>query len=336
MQNTCVQDCLMHFSAYQGNLKEYSESELEAILEKLKSHSFSKKLNHDVYWPKWNSPWWFILFLYEIGEISRVDKNQLIQILIHANKQFLHIFPLLDEDVDREINGCTEVLCFCFLGCLIKVCISAGLNAFEYIPWANDWFEQYQLPDGGYNCDEAAYNGSKKSSLLSTAPMIEAMIAIKQSKPNFTKFDANIKRGMQYLLDHQIFLTSSGQTMKGCGWEKIKFPIFYEYDYLRGLEIVIDCAQLMKQPISRLKINEALLLCKDIIARSAFYSEIDWLNSEKTVEFKQNKIIMFENLASVPEFINIFNSNIPNKYVFNRIRNVFEKISEAEKYNLIK
>jgi hypothetical protein len=36
------------------------------------------------------------------------------------------------------------------------------------------WLRQYQLPDGGLNCDEAACVKSLKSSMVSTLPPLEA------------------------------------------------------------------------------------------------------------------------------------------------------------------
>ena len=45
--------------------------ELEDSLRYLSSDRALASVDADVYWPKWDSPWWHLSLLYELGEIKR-------------------------------------------------------------------------------------------------------------------------------------------------------------------------------------------------------------------------------------------------------------------------
>lgn len=50
------------------------QSELQQSIDYLKSDAALKTVGADAYWPKWNSPWWHMLLLHEMGETHQIPE----------------------------------------------------------------------------------------------------------------------------------------------------------------------------------------------------------------------------------------------------------------------
>jgi hypothetical protein len=255
-----------------GILKANELSEIGAVIE---SEKALLMIERDVFWPKWDSPWWYILLLEETGRLDEVPVGVFKELLTCADRQYLKVFPVREEDIDGPVNGYTEVMCFCFLGSLMKIASRLDFDVFAHVPWAKDWIHRYQLPDGGYNCDDAAYSGSGKSSIVSTAVMLEGMIEYARFSKEPDIFAANMQKAVSYLLKHQIFLSTSGKSIADVDWDKMIFPRFYEYDFARGLEAVFDFLLLTGKKIRGIAIEKAVaLLAQKIAARLDHYKNV--------------------------------------------------------------
>ncbi len=194
----------------------------------------------DPYWPKWNSPWWKALLLYEAGYKHLIPHEFLDNLINIIDSHYLHYFPLIQADLPENCDPYRHVICFCALGNMYKILEDCGYDVHMRLPWWYEWLEKYQLPDGGYNCDEAVYTKNMKGSFLSTLPMLEAMLIVFQ-KTKDSHIKALLDKGAQYLLQRGLYKTSTLQDINK-GWLQLSFPRYYDYDILRGITFIIDWA----------------------------------------------------------------------------------------------
>lgn len=89
---------------------------------------------------------------------------------------YLPFFPLLESELPAGIDPYRQILCHCALGTAMQILQAGGRDPWQDWPWLGEWLSRYQLPDGGYNCDEAVYTQSQRSSLVSTLPVLEALL----------------------------------------------------------------------------------------------------------------------------------------------------------------
>jgi len=310
-------------------------SELDELREVIESEKALQMIERDVYWPKWDSPWWYMLLLEETSRISEIPVAVFKELLTCADRQFLKIFPVREEDVDGPVNGHTEVMCFCFFGGLMKLASKLEFDVFAHLPWAKDWVHRYQLPDGGFNCDESVYTGSGKSSFISTAVMLEGMIEYSRFVGQSEPLMANMQKAVSYLLKHQIFLSSKGEEIPGTDWDKIIFPRFYEYDFTRGLEAVFDFLLLTGKKVRAAAIDKAVILLNKKIAARLAHSEKPWLSQEKTVSYYIEKPILFKDMANVSLLLKKLNGSAENEFVPSMLARVARKHEETKARGLI-
>ena len=104
------------------------------------------------------------------------------------------------------------------------------------MPWVESWFETYLLPDGGYNCDDEAYRKAKpSSSFTSSLPIYEALLGIDSKK-----WQPILIQGLNYLESRAFCKSLSKNCVADPNWLKPGFPIFYEYDVIRGMQLALD------------------------------------------------------------------------------------------------
>lgn len=229
----------------------------------------------DPYWPKWDNHWWRLALLLEIGAIGRVPAELLERFAAWLDGHYLHHFPLLESELPPGCDPYRQILCFCALGTAARILNAGGIDPFARLPWLQDWLSRYRLPDGGFNCDEQAYTGSRKSSLVSTAPMLEALL---ESRPDghFSPAEHEIlAAGLDYLIDHQLIRSRSGKLLEPL-WQRPLFPRFYEYDLLRGLDLASALAQALQRPLPQTAIQDV------VTALEADHAPQPWYLAELT------------------------------------------------------
>ena len=85
----------------------------------LESDAAAKSLERDVYWPKWHSPWWHMLLLFELGEARRIPARTATAMVDGLNALPLKIFPIHPEDAPGA-NLLRDCACHCALGCMAR------------------------------------------------------------------------------------------------------------------------------------------------------------------------------------------------------------------------
>jgi hypothetical protein len=304
-------------------------NDLHEVKELLAGEQAKMMIERDVFWPKWDSPCWYFQLLEETNQLDEVSLDTFKELLMVADRQFLHEFPVSEEEVPENLNPYTEILCFCFLGSLMRLSAKLDFDIFAWLPWAKAWINRYQLPDGGYNCDEAAYFGSGKGSIISTTVMLEGMLAYVKYNDNYDEFGENIEKAVSYLLKHHIYLNLDGQEIAGVQWDKIIFPRFYEFDFSRGLEVVLDFVLQTGKKVRRKNMEKAIELLHEKIAKGVDHSEKQWLSDEKTISYYIEVPALFEDYANNPLIMKKLNSTAPNPYVGKRLQAIAEKLEKA-------
>ena len=215
-------------------------SALRSLGEDLSSTYATQSIKLDPYWPKWDSPWWKALLISEAGMSELIPKLFVEKMIGALNRHYLHFFPLVETDIPEGCDPYRHIMCHCALGNMCRLIELCDYEANKQIPWFVDWCERYQLPDGGYNCDEAAYTKSKKSSFLSSLPMLEALLLIYKRTGN-ESLKKNLDAGARYLLNHAVYKSSTGRMITEV-WLHLSFPRYYDYDVLRGLSFLAEWA----------------------------------------------------------------------------------------------
>jgi hypothetical protein len=205
----------------------------------LASAKAQDSLAADPYWPKWDSPWWHMQTLWEVGRVDAIPPESARAMLEAVATHYVPFFPNPREPMTSGRDVARESLCHCALGHIYQVLRDCGLDVDARAPWARRWFLRYQLPDGGLNCDEKAYETGSASSIQSTLPALEAVL--RGAKGSHTPAEeAFLDKGAQYLMERKLaFRRSDGKPMDPAFLE-VCFPRFYDYDVLRGLGFLVE------------------------------------------------------------------------------------------------
>lgn len=248
----------------------------------LESAAALESLRRDPYWPKWDSPWWHMTLLWELGRADEIPGAAVEHLIASMEKHLLKAFPVsggLPEGKDPHRN----VACHCALGTIYQVLTACGIDVDARLPWIRPWFLRYQLSDGGLNCDESAYakpNG--KSSIVSTLPPLEAVLRC--TRRPLTREEADfLDRGAEYLMAHRLFRATSGKVIDGA-WLDPVFPRFYHYDALRGLAFLVDWSAARGKGLPRGSVEEAHRALRQRFESPFTLTRTIW-ESETTLDF---------------------------------------------------
>lgn len=313
------------------NLKANELSEIGSLL---KSEKALLMLEKDVFWPKWDSPWWYVLLLEETGRLNEIPPNIIKELINCADSQYIKVLPIKDEGMNGTINSYTEVMDFRLLGGLMKVSSLLKLDIFTYIPWAKNWINRYQLSDGGYGCNDSSSDSVKKS-IISTTVMLEGLIEYSRFLNDTETYARNMFKAVTYIIQHQIYLSINGHEIPDTDWDKIIFPRFCEYDFSRGLEVVLDFLLLTERKLKHSSIEQALLLLRRKTDIGLGFSEKQWLADEKTVSYYIEKPILFKDSANVPLVMKKLNSRNINEFVPTMLARISRKYEEVKTRNLV-
>jgi hypothetical protein len=246
--------------------------EIRETIEYLESDAASSALNNDPYWPKWDSPWWRLMTLFEMGKVNLAPETIVDLLVERINANFIKTFPFYEEDIPKGTDPYRQIPCHCALGTIYQALFAYGIDVDRRLPWLRPWFLKYQLPDGGLNCDEGAYTKSKKSSIVSTLPPLESIL---YCSPNgLTDAEkAFVDGGARYLIDHHLLYRLSGGLLDP-SFEKLSFPRFYDYDFLRGLSYLVSWKKLRHLNDGDEAIKEGLELLKSKVVKNRDGEEV--------------------------------------------------------------
>jgi hypothetical protein len=229
------------------------EAGIADTLSYLDSDAALRSIASDTYWPKWHSPWWHMLLLFELGEARRIPARTATAMVDGLNALPLKIFPIHPEDAPGA-NLWRDSTCHCALGCVARVLAACGVDVDAALPWIKPWFPRYQMADGGLSCDDTAYlvKGECPSSMVGTVAPFEAM-TLGAWTPDQRAF---LARGARFLIGRKLMLGSSTihnaeERDAQSQWLAPCFPRFYFYDVLRGLAALVRWGERSGQPIPR-------------------------------------------------------------------------------------
>lgn len=215
----------------------------------LTSKKAKDSLALDPYWPKWDSPWWHMTLLWELGRADAIPREAAEAMLAAIEAKYVRWFPNPREPMPEGKDYHRDGLCHCGLGNIYQTLAACGLDLDARAPWMRAWFLHYQLPDGGLNCDDKAYEKGGSSSIQSTLPALEAVLAA--GRP-LTPVEENfVDHGAEYLLERRLAFRRKDGQMMNPGFLDIGFPRFYDYDVLRGAAYIAEWARLRRKKIPR-------------------------------------------------------------------------------------
>jgi hypothetical protein len=223
------------------------EAALASSARYLASSGALESVERDVYWPKWDSPWWHMLLLFELDEAHRIPRRMVETMAAQLDRQPLHIFPIHEGEAPPGTDPSHQVMCHCALGSMHQVLTACGVDVAAALPWIEPWFDRYQMADGGASCDETAYLSAEcASSMVATIAPLEAMLA----RPPSPFAD----RAAGFLIDRQLVNGSSSQhnaeeQTAALSWPNVSFPRFYFYDVLRGLSALVKWATVHERAV---------------------------------------------------------------------------------------
>lgn len=235
----------------------------------LGSDAAAASLAEDVYWPKWDTPWWHMLLLWEIGEARRIPERAVTQMIAGLAAFRLKTFPVTREELG-DANPHRDVMCHCGLGSILQVLAACGVDAWSAVPWAEPWFPRYQMADGGLNCDDAAYTITDEcpSSMVGTIAPFEAMLLGGPAAWSAAR-RTSLANGAAFLIRRALVhgsdtVHNAAERESAKSWGDPCWPRFYFYDVLRGLSALVRWAELSGASIPEAAIRAA---CTDLARR---------------------------------------------------------------------
>ncbi|HLL24036.1 MAG TPA: hypothetical protein VK427_18015, partial [Kofleriaceae bacterium] len=63
----------------------------------------------DVYWPKWHSPWWHMLVLWELGEAARIPRAAVRAMVEGLDGLRLKILPTDPSEVPQDFDSRRDI-----------------------------------------------------------------------------------------------------------------------------------------------------------------------------------------------------------------------------------
>lgn len=216
----------------------------------LESPAAHASIATDSYWPKWDSPWWHMLVIYELGHADRIPLAIRRAMIAAVGALPIQIFPISEHDSPPGTDPYRDSSCHCAIGSLYQVLAAAGHDVEQELPLTRRWFVRYQMADGGLNCDATAYlvRDECASSMVATVPSLEAMLTDDPSRWSPERIGC-IDRAAECLLARQLSRGSASvhnaeERAREPLWRQLCFPRLYFYDVLRGLAVVARWAEL--------------------------------------------------------------------------------------------
>jgi hypothetical protein len=258
----------------------------------LASDAAQRSIDADVYWPKWNGPWWHMLLLHEIGEARQIPERATAKLVERLQAFPVKIFPIHPGELPPGASMVRDVMCHCAVGCVAQVLAACGRDVDRELPWFEPWLVRYQMADGGLSCDDAAYRVADEcpSSMVGTVAPLEAMLLGRPAdwSPGRAAF---VERAAAFLIGRRLLLGSptrhnAVERDRESLWLAPCFPRFYLYDALRGLAALVRWAEVTGSalPMSAIAaaVDHLLDTCPDGAVRRGrlCYAEVGtWMES---------------------------------------------------------
>src|SRR4051794_851391 len=109
-------------------------SEVQHSIHYLESDEAIRSIEANVYWPKWNSPWWHMTLLNEMGLATRIPERAVRKMIDHLKASPLTIFPIHPGDVPEGVDLLASH-CHCGLGNIYQALAATGLDIDRELQW---------------------------------------------------------------------------------------------------------------------------------------------------------------------------------------------------------
>jgi hypothetical protein len=228
----------------------------------LASDAAQRSLGADIYWPKWDSPWWHLLLLHELGESRRIPERAVETMVEGLQALPVKIFPIRPDDLPAGADPHRDTSCHCAVGSIHQVLAACGVDVDRAVPWIRPWLTSYQMADGGLSCDSDAYlqSGECPSSMVGTIALFEAMLERRGREAQEREF---VERAAGFLIDRELVhgsqsVWNAAERDAAPAWLEPCFPRFYFYDVLRGLAALARWAEQEARAIPRHAVATAI------------------------------------------------------------------------------
>jgi hypothetical protein len=209
---------------------------IDGSLGYLGSDAALRSLGADTYWPKWDSPWWHMLVLFELGEARQIPERAVRAMVDGLNALPVKAFPSRPDDMPPG-QDFFDTRCHCALGCIYQVLAASGIDVDDELGWIAPWFLRCQMADGGLTCEHAAYlvTDEHPSSMVGTVSPLEAMLLgdVRGERAAFVDRAAAFLVGRR-LMRGSATRANAREREREPRWLEPCFPRFYLYDVLRG------------------------------------------------------------------------------------------------------
>jgi hypothetical protein len=293
------------------------ENTIEASIAYLKSDEMVRSLEANAYWPKWNSPWWHMTLLHEMGLASRIPEIAVQKMVDRLKKSPITIFPVHPHENPDSLDLSLNAHCHCALGNIYQTLAAAQVDVEHELPWMRKWFLRYQLSEGGLNCDESAYIDGKvpaPNSIVGTISPLEAVLF--HTARAFTDDEIGfLDLGAKNLIERKLMYATPNNPSElddETDWLKLCFPRFYLYDVLRGLNLLLNWALLRKRPLPKHAVDEVVSFLKKrypdgkIFLKRRSYEGTGTISQSEAGEWKRNQSASFfpllDQLSAVDSF----------------------------------
>ncbi len=119
-------------------------AEIGSSIAYLKSDVALEALHANAYWPKWQSPWWHMLLLHEMGETTLIPEIAIQALIDAVNAIPIKIFPIHEDEFPAGADPYRDTACHCQLGNVYRVLDGWGIDVDEELPWITPWFIRYR------------------------------------------------------------------------------------------------------------------------------------------------------------------------------------------------
>ncbi len=230
------------------------EREIQRTAEWLVSPAARAMLADDPYWPKWETPWWAMLALWELGRADAIPAAASHALVEALNRHYERDFPASEAECKPGKSLYRDYGCFCMVGTIMQMLAAAGTDVDRDAPWLREFLLRHRLADGGWNCD----NGKTTASFLSTVTAAEALLAC--TTREFTPAEAaGVDGAAEYLQKRSLCRSLSKTRVADETWLTPHFPRFYDYDLLRGLTYLARWSERRGRPLEADAIRDAVL-----------------------------------------------------------------------------
>ncbi len=178
---------------------------------------------------KWTGAHWRLVSLVELGlppgdRRAEAAANQVLKWLLgDAHRRGI-----------KRVKGLTR-RCASQEGNALAVCSRLGLTDDPRVSLLARSLEEWQWPDGGWNCDKE--EDVHHSSFYETLAPLWGLVEFYRATGDGDSLET-AKRAGELFLRHRMFRSETTDEVIDQAWLKLHYPLYWHYDILQGLLII--------------------------------------------------------------------------------------------------